>query len=82
MGGGGGGPGYIGNVQSLIDKAKKELMAGEQQGKRNVFLSFAYEDVTYVNLLRGQARNENVALEFNLLQEALGLIGRFAGASS
>ncbi len=65
MGGGGGGPGYIGNVQSLIDKAKKELMAGEQQGKRNVFLSFAYEDVTYVNLLRGQARNENVALEFN-----------------
>jgi hypothetical protein len=30
-----------------------------------VFLSFAFEDIAYVNLLRGQARNDNVPLEFN-----------------
>jgi hypothetical protein len=65
MGGGGGGPGRIGNIDSLIGKAKDELRAGEQAGRRNVFLSFAYEDISLVNLLRGQARNENMPLEFN-----------------
>jgi hypothetical protein len=56
----GGGPTRIGNVQSLIDKAKAEL-----KRKRNVFISFAYEDLNEVNLLRGQAKNENSSLEFN-----------------
>ncbi len=65
MGGGGGGPGPIGDIQSLVDKAKQELRAGEQAGRRNVFISFAYEDIGTVNLLRGQAKNENVPLEFN-----------------
>jgi hypothetical protein len=65
MGGGGSGPRRIGNIDSLIDKAKQELRAGAAGAKRNVFLSFAYEDVNLVNLLRGQARNENVPLEFN-----------------
>ena len=65
MGGGGSGPGRIGNIDSLIDKAKKELRAGAQAQRRNVFLSFAFEDISLVNLLRGQARNENVPLEFN-----------------
>ena len=65
MGGGGSGPGRIGDIESLIDKAKQELRAGDQAGKRNVFLSFAYEDIALVNLLRGQARNDNVPLEFN-----------------
>lgn len=65
MGGGGGGPGHIGDVKSLIEKAKKELKAGEATGRRNVFLSFDYRDLNYVNLLRGQARNENIPLEFN-----------------
>jgi hypothetical protein len=54
------GPTRIGNVQSLIDKAKAEL-----RRKRNVFISFAHEDLNEVNLLRGQAKNENSPLEFN-----------------
>ncbi len=33
--------------------------------KRNVFISFAHEDVQQVNLLRGQAKNENSHIEFN-----------------
>ncbi len=66
MGGGGGGSSSIGNIQSLVDKAKQELRRGEQQGeKRNVFISFAYEDINQVNLLRGQAKNDNSPIEFN-----------------
>lgn len=66
MGGGGGGSSSIGNIQSLVDRAKQELRKGEQQGeRRNVFISFAYEDINEVNLLRGQAKNENSPLEFN-----------------
>lgn len=65
MGGGGGGSRSIGDIQSLVDKAKQELRTGEQAGKRNVFISFAYEDINTVNLLRGQAKNDNVPLEFN-----------------
>ncbi|MDP1611183.1 MAG: TIR domain-containing protein [Sulfuritalea sp.] len=65
MGGGGGGSRGIGDLRSLVDKAKEELREGERQGRRNVFISFAYEDIDEVNLMRGQARNENVPLEFN-----------------
>lgn len=56
----GGGPTRIGNVQSLIDKAKAEL-----RRKRNVFISFSHQNLDEVNLLRGQARSENSPLEFN-----------------
>lgn len=65
MGGGGGNLRSIGDIQSLVDRAKQELREGEQTGKRNVFISFAYEDVGTVNLLRGQAKNENSPIEFN-----------------
>jgi hypothetical protein len=65
MGGGGGGPGSIGDVRSLIERAKKELKDGERRGVKNVFVSFAYEDIDEVNLLRGQAKNENSLIEFN-----------------
>ncbi len=65
MGGGGGSSRSIGDIESLVEKAKQELRAGEQAGKRNVFISFAYEDIGTVNLLRGQAKSENVPLEFN-----------------
>lgn len=60
MGGSSGGARRIGDVKGLIAKAKEEL-----RGKRNVFISFAYEDINEVNLLRGQAKNENVPIEFN-----------------
>lgn len=60
MGGSSGGPRSIGDVKGLIERAKVEL-----RGKRNVFISFAYEDLNEVNLLRGQAKNENSPIEFN-----------------
>lgn len=65
MGGGGGGPKNIGDIRSLIEHAKRELREGEKQGRRNVFISFAYEDLDKVNLLRGQAKNEKMPIEFN-----------------
>jgi hypothetical protein len=37
----------------------------EEGARRNVFISFAHEDLGEVNLLRGQAKNENMPLEFN-----------------
>jgi len=36
MGGGGGGPRSIGDIKSLVERAKKELREGEEQGRRNV----------------------------------------------
>lgn len=65
MGGGGGGSRSIGDIQSLVNRAKEELRQGDQPGKRNVFISFAYEDVDKVNLLRAHAKNENSPIEFN-----------------
>jgi len=65
MGGGGDGRSSIGDIQSLVERAKKELREGEKQGRKNVFISFAYEDIDYVNLLRAQAKNENSPIEFN-----------------
>jgi hypothetical protein len=65
MGGGGGTGGSIGDIQQLVDRAKQELQKGGMTGKRNVFISFSYEDIGVVNLLRGQARNDNVPLVFN-----------------
>ncbi|WP_245279565.1 TIR domain-containing protein [Rhizobium leguminosarum] len=48
-------------MRSLEEKAKAALAGG----KRNVFISFATEDMAEVNLLRGQAKNENSDIEFN-----------------
>lgn len=64
MGGGGGSTYGMGDLESLINRAKEELKKGESQ-KKNVFISFAYEDIDEVNLLRGQAKNEKSQIEFN-----------------
>jgi len=65
MGGGGGSSGRsLGDTRHLEDRAKEILQQGDT-GRKNVFISFAYEDVDAVNLLRGQARNENTDIEFN-----------------
>ena len=65
MGGGGGGSSSIGDIQSLVDRAKQELRKSEQGERRNVFISFAYEDINEVNLLRAHSKNENSPIEFN-----------------
>jgi hypothetical protein len=57
----GGGWSTLGDIRSLEQKAKAAL----QEGKRNVFISFAMEDMDEVNLLRAQAKNENNDIEFN-----------------
>jgi hypothetical protein len=66
MGGGGGSrtlkPGEIRRLERLARESLKEA-AG--QGRRNVFISFASEDLREVNLLRGQAKNEFTDIEFN-----------------
>lgn len=56
-----GGWSRLGDVRSLEQKAKAAL----QEGKRNVFISFATEDINDVNLLRAQAKNENNDIDFN-----------------
>lgn len=61
MGGTSGGWNRLGDVRALEEKAKAAL----QGGKRNVFISFANEDMNEVNLLRAQAKNEKSDIEFN-----------------
>jgi len=51
----------LGDIRSLEEKAKAAL----QGGKRNVFISFATEDMNEVNLLRAHSKNENSDIEFN-----------------
>ena len=65
MGGGGGtDSSSLGDTRQLEDRAKEILQSGDSS-RKNVFISFAYEDVDAVNLLRGQAKNENSDIEFN-----------------
>lgn len=64
MGGGGGSDWTSGDLSRLEEKAKEILREG-QTTRRNVFISFAFEDLAEVNLLRGQAKNENTEIEFN-----------------
>lgn len=63
--GGGGGPG-VGpkDLERLQELAKKIFEAARETSAKNVFISFAAEDLAEVNLLRGQAKNENSQLEF------------------
>ncbi|POQ01235.1 TIR domain-containing protein [Pseudomonas syringae] len=56
-----GGWSRLGDVKSLEQKAKAAL----NEGKRNVFISFATEDMREVNLLRAHTKNDNNDLEFN-----------------
>lgn len=51
--------------ERLEDVAKRAFREGLEPKKRNVFISFVEEDLAEVNLLRGQAKNENSNLEFN-----------------
>lgn len=61
MGGGGGGRRSLGDIRALEQRAKAAL----QGGKRNVFISFAMEDLDEVNLLRAHAKNQKSDIEFN-----------------
>jgi len=63
MGGGSGEPSSD-ELRSLEQIAKNKLRENAGPSRRNVFISFASDDLNEVNLLRGQAKNDNSELEF------------------
>jgi len=63
MGGGGGGGIPSSDLKKLEEKAKKILKPETESC--HVFISFAFENEDEVNLLRGQAKNENTELAFD-----------------
>ena len=60
-GGGGLSPEHL---EKLKQSAKESIKKGVS-GKVNAFISFDSEDLNEVNLLRGQAKNQNSDIEFN-----------------
>lgn len=63
---GGGGSHYSSEDLDKIERlAKKEIQKASEEVKRNVFISFNHDDLNEVNLLRGQAKNEDVDLKFS-----------------
>ena len=65
MGGSSGGRLLGSDIKSLEDKVKQRLAEAKDASSRHVFLSFAYEDIDDVNLMRGQAKNEKTDLQFD-----------------
>ena len=65
MGGGGGGRSLTPEELRRLERvAKKSIKDKVDSQKKSVFISFAGEDVNEVNLLRGQAKNQNSDLAF------------------
>lgn len=62
--GGSGGSFSSSDLNHLENIAKKKLLQGSE-GSRHVFISFAHEDLDTVNMLRGQAKNDNIAINFD-----------------
>ncbi len=52
-------------LKDLEQRAKGSMKISSESGKCNVFISFASEDINDVNMLRGQAKNQNSDIEFN-----------------
>ena len=66
MGGGGGrGRGLTPEETRKLSDLVSKTIKDAARPKQNVFISFAAEDLNEVNLLRGQAKNENSDIEFN-----------------
>lgn len=65
MGGGSGG-GLLGSdIKNLEDKVKQHLAEAKADISRHVFISFDHEDLGEVNLLRAQAKNDRMDLQFD-----------------
>jgi len=68
MGGGGGSRRRslsLSELERLARVAREKMRQAAPREKRNIFLSFAQEDLNDVNMLRGQAKNQNNDLDFN-----------------
>lgn len=63
--GGGGSNDYSTRIIDRLGKVAQDSFKNAQPEKRNVFISFDSRDIQDVNLLRGQAKNEENDLEFN-----------------
>ena len=59
----GSGPSF--NLSALESSAKQKLSEAASPSATHVFISFSAEDMNEVNLLRGQAKNENSDLAFD-----------------
>lgn len=59
--------GYVSDKESeaLERITRKNLAIGNEQEVGHLFISFANEDLDAINLLRGQAKNENSELSFD-----------------
>jgi hypothetical protein len=65
-GGGGGGRGLTPEeLRDLAQRAKESMREPDGTGKCNVYISFDSDDLNDVNMLRGQAKNQNSDIEFN-----------------
>lgn len=65
-GGGGGGSGLTPDeLRDLEQRAKRSMKESGETGKCNVFISFDSDDLNDVNMLRGQAKNQDSDIEFN-----------------
>lgn len=53
------------DIKKLQETARQTIKDEAATVKRNIFISFASEDLNDVNLLRGQAKNDRNDLEFN-----------------
>lgn len=65
MGGSSGGGLFSSDIRSLEDKVKQRLAEAKRDVSRHVFISFDHEDLDEVNLLRGQAKNDKMDLQFD-----------------
>jgi len=65
MGGGYSGGLPIESLRTLEEKARDALKRATDNHSPHVFISFAHEDIDLVNLLRGQAKNDNSTLQFD-----------------
>jgi len=65
MGGGSGGGLSSSDIRRLEEQAKQKLSEAKGDASRHVFISFDHEDLDEVNLLRGQAKNDKVDLQFD-----------------
>lgn len=65
MGGGSGGGLFSSDIKSLEERVKQRLAEAKADASRHVFISFDHEDLDEVNLLRGQAKNGKLDLQFD-----------------
>jgi hypothetical protein len=64
MGGSGSSSSEDRDIDALERISRERIRGSDQPQRRNVFISFANEDLALVNFLRGQAKNENSNLDF------------------